>query len=270
MSEEIIKIQAEGDYHKYYIEIPNMVDDLHLSVYAFRLYAHLKRITWESGTCWKNARHLAEQCDMSVGSVANAKEELEKNHLIYTHLEAGAHGEFAGHVITLVNIWKQNYEKYFTASPDHQVIRTDHEVIRTCSPGDPINNKENNHQKKNRRERGRSAPPPAVDFSSLSVQEAGRIPEIQVFLAATGRFPGRPTYELVVREIREHGHKAEDLKVYYEAWCARGFRPQNLAWLTDWAASGSIPAGRGKESPPDAPRSAQPTREEMAKSLGLA
>jgi hypothetical protein len=34
---------------KYRIEIPNLIDDAGLSVYALRLYVHLKRVTGAEG-----------------------------------------------------------------------------------------------------------------------------------------------------------------------------------------------------------------------------
>lgn len=86
-----------------------------------------------------------------------------------------------------------------------------------------------------------AAPAAERDFDLLSPLEAGKIQEIKIFRDATGRFPGRPTYGVVVSEIRKHRHTAEYLHPFFVEWCARGYRPTNLGWLTDWAALGEIP-----------------------------
>lgn len=90
-------------------------------------------------------------------------------------------------------------------------------------------------------------PPPAVpeDYDSYTPRQALEVPEIQTFREATGRMPGRPTYGTIIKTIREHRFAADDLKPYWVEWNNRGFRPENLAWLLDWAVSGEIPAKNG-------------------------
>lgn len=90
-------------------------------------------------------------------------------------------------------------------------------------------------------------PPPAVpeDYDSYTPRQALEVPEIQTFREATGRMPGRPTYGTIIKTIREHSFAADDLKPYWREWNNRGFRPENLAWLLDWAVSGEIPPKNG-------------------------
>ena len=58
------------------LSIPVTIDDESLSPYAVRLYIHIKRACAESGACEEGVRLLAEACQMSVGAVRNARDEL--------------------------------------------------------------------------------------------------------------------------------------------------------------------------------------------------
>ena len=69
-------IKDEGDLRQYYFQVPNMIDDLGLSIFAFRLYGHLKRVAGDEGICYQSTRTLANNCKMSTASVSRAKREL--------------------------------------------------------------------------------------------------------------------------------------------------------------------------------------------------
>lgn len=107
------------------------------------------------------------------------------------------------------------------------------------------------------------------ELDELTPKEAERIPEIVVFRQATKRMPGRPTYRKVVETIRKYKLTVKMLKPYWEAWNERGFRPENLAWLTEWAVSGEIPrAGGGKDV--RAPAGGAPVKREIDQLLEAA
>jgi hypothetical protein len=109
-------------------------------------------------------------------------------------------------------------------------------------------------EEKRGRENAGAPPPPepadANDFDEMTPRQAERIPEIQTFNRATGRWPGRPTYRKVVETIRKHKLSVKTLKPYWEAWNERGYNPASLAWLTEWAVSGEIPKANGARSSP--------------------
>ena len=111
-TDERTRIEAEETPRKYFAMIPHLVDDLDLSVYAYRLYGHMRRVIGEShnGKCWQSTSTLAEHCKMSMGSVCKAKKELQKSGLIRVELETGRGTRY--HVITIVNIWRRNIERY--------------------------------------------------------------------------------------------------------------------------------------------------------------
>lgn len=135
-------ISDAGDLRKYYTQIPNMIDDLDLSMIAFRLYVHLKRVTGESGVCWQSSGTLAKACGMSTGAVSKAKLELALAGLIVItkkkdHLKAY-------HEIILVDIWRQNIEKYASLSQGDDSLSRG-EILpslgeRLPSPGETKNN----------------------------------------------------------------------------------------------------------------------------------
>ena len=82
------------------------------------------------------------------------------------------------------------------------------------------------------------------DFVNLTVQQADHLPELQIFQQATGRFPGCGQWETVWSTIRKMNGtgNAEYLRPFWLEWCARGYNVSGLAWLTDWAVSGTIPS----------------------------
>ena len=112
-------VKDDGDLRKYYAQIPNIVDDMNLSISAYRLYGHLKRVAGESGACWQSADALSKCCNMSHGSVTKSKQELLANNLITIENKPSKKGKNY-HFITLTDIWFQNIEKYKT--PAHEVI----------------------------------------------------------------------------------------------------------------------------------------------------
>lgn len=109
MTEQAMKI-VNGE-RKYFAIIPHIVDDMGLSVWAYRLYGHFRRVAGEDGgACWQSTRTLAEACKMSTGQVAKAKLELVEAGLITITNERGAHGDY--HVITIADVWALNMARY--------------------------------------------------------------------------------------------------------------------------------------------------------------
>lgn len=93
-------------------------------------------------------------------------------------------------------------------------------------------------------------PPPAPadpeNFEGMSVRQAETIKEIQLVVKATGWMPGKPVWRMVVETIRGYKLSEATVRECYTAWCARGFKRENIAWLTEWAVDG-IPPARGNE-----------------------
>lgn len=94
----------------YFTMIPNMVDDMALSVFAFRLYCHIRRVAGEGGACWQSTSTLADACRFSAGKVSEAKKELVEAGLI--QVETKTNKNFIYHHITIKDIWIANMAKY--------------------------------------------------------------------------------------------------------------------------------------------------------------
>ena len=102
------QIVDRGDLRSYRTEIPNIVDDMDLSLTAFRLYIHLKRVAGDTGASWEGVRRLADACRMSVGAVRSAKAELEAAGLITVEHGVGEQAD----TITINDIWLENMLRY--------------------------------------------------------------------------------------------------------------------------------------------------------------
>jgi hypothetical protein len=99
------------------------------------------------------------------------------------------------------------------------------------------------------------------DFVNLTVVEAMAIPEIRIFTESTGIHPGVGQLETIwqtIRDMRAAGKPvtADRLRPFYLAWTAKGWRGNNLDWLTEWAVDGKIPE-RQQTRPAGKSRNAQ-------------
>ena len=99
-----------SERRKYRTEIPNMIDDAGLSVYAIRLYVHIKRVAGDKGKCTQSTRTMAELCNMSVGSVSTAKKDLLDAALIRIRKVKVSKGY--SDEITIVDVWDENFDIY--------------------------------------------------------------------------------------------------------------------------------------------------------------
>lgn len=99
---------------------------------------------------------------------------------------------------------------------------------------------------------------PSIKDNGASALKASQVPELVLFRAVTGRYPARDTFEVVITNIQKVRARlgrdvtAGDLLPFWQKWRSNGWKPTNLAWLTDWAVSGSIP-GYSRPSQPATP-----------------
>jgi len=131
-------IVDDGDLRKYRIELPNLVDDLDLSPFAFRLYAHFKRVCGASpaGHCWQGTRELAAACRMSTGKISDAKKELEAAGLIEIGVRATPTGP--GDDVKIVDIWRRNFEAFSGGgTPSVHHMNASEESVQDMNTGGP-------------------------------------------------------------------------------------------------------------------------------------
>lgn len=103
----------------YHTQCPNLYDDSALSVYAFRLLFHIRRVAGDNGSCWEGARTLADKCRMSPGQVSKAKLELVKDGWIII-TRKNVRGGFVDDMRP-VDVWERNTQMYSKVS-DHTAI----------------------------------------------------------------------------------------------------------------------------------------------------
>jgi len=97
---------------RYFVMLPNLIDDLGLSVYAFRLYVHMRRVAGEDGKCWQSTTTLAERCKMSAHKVVDAKRELAEVGLITVTSVDRPGGGRPYHEVVMADVWPANMAKY--------------------------------------------------------------------------------------------------------------------------------------------------------------
>lgn len=103
----------------YYFQMPNIIDDLNLDPFAFRLYSHLKRVAGDHGKCFQSVTTMAEKCGMSRPSIIEAKKELLKPRkelngkaLIHIIKEKGGSDK-----ILIIDVWNENEKKFNQSTP---------------------------------------------------------------------------------------------------------------------------------------------------------
>lgn len=235
-----------GDPRRYFVQIPNMIDDLKLSPYAFRLYVHLKRVAGDNGQCWQSTKTLSEACNMSAGTVTKAKDELKENNLIrIAYVEHERPGR-AYHMITVEDIWLENSIKYGQSSrSDNQSSPRELYSSPSELQSSPHELKNNPIKKNQLRREGEFILEDGKDIFDLTPLEAMKVKEINVFRTATCRFPGHPQWRKVYQALHGKDYTVEKIRSTYEEWCNRGYKPENIGWL-DWLDDGIPERGTAK------------------------
>lgn len=235
--------------HRYRTEIPNLIDEMDLSVYAFRLYVRLKRVAGDSGRCFYSTRQLAEQCRMSVGAVSKAKQELIAADLIRIERD----GEWERDNITIVDLWPANFA-YFAqekepkpCSPHEQTPEKacsphEQDAPPLCSPHEQsvhhmntpvhhMNTKEEPYKERTikKEPKGKSAPSPDadVDFGGKALTPQ------QTMFAAICEAMGWDYRIVGLQDKQPVGELVSDLsKAGYTADDVRRFMVE--VWFKDW------------------------------------
>ncbi len=97
------QIKHDGDPKKYFVMLPNLVDDSDLNPFEFRLYVHYCRV----GNCWEATKTTARKCGMGVGTVSKHRKSLaKKGWIILT--EPDQSNPFDTVKIKVVDKWTEN------------------------------------------------------------------------------------------------------------------------------------------------------------------
>ena len=235
-NDELQKVVDASNERKYFTMIPNLVDDLGLSIQAFRLYFHLRRVAGEEGQCWQSTTTLSQACKTGRGSITRAKAELQAQGLIQITVEKSDRG-LPHHVITIVDIWPRNI-RYFISTPQVQISTPGEHISTTSGLKEELLKKnigrkiapENGkgQEKKDGKTRGSS-------LASFPVS-SNHHPNVELFKQVTGRYPSKT----ISPEIEGLGEiDKERLLACYGLWEKCGYNPMNIAgWLFDWYQHG--------------------------------
>jgi len=122
MNEEIRIADGSSD-RKYFTMIPNIVFEYPLTVYAFRVYSHIKKVAGENGVCFQTLRTIAGWCNISHPSVIRAIRELEKAGMIEVTKVTGKRGGFSHNEMTIIDLWQTNVDHFNLPDLDRNEAR---------------------------------------------------------------------------------------------------------------------------------------------------
>ena len=274
-------IADSGDLRKYRTELPNLIDDMDLSVYAFRLYVHLKRVAGQNGQCWQSTRTLATHCKMSVSKVSQSKQELIDAGLIM--VDAGDRTQGQSDTITICDIWGQNFVRYSSDQPVRDAntpVRVVTGGVRVVTGGvRVVEHKKEPYKKepyKKEPKEGESNSTRQLAHETVQAQPApapppkrrGRVTKdfIDPRKLIAGMIPaGQGTTPVEIhREFFDWSNPAEGLSRFNSqvvtdeikdldrwratcrAWAEKGYRGGNREGLQEWYRGGNQPAGKDK------------------------
>jgi len=103
-----------GD-HKYFSQIPHLLDDSELTAYEHRLYCHYKRVCSPNAVCYESVRTSALKCRLSATTVVRARNGLAAKGWITVELSGPGRGHTVS--VALADRWQENMGKYAKRTP---------------------------------------------------------------------------------------------------------------------------------------------------------
>ena len=252
MMADKVEIRDESDLRKYYSQIPHLIDDADMSVYAYRLYGHIKRVVGQTGECNQSTTTLARHCHMAMGSIKKAKEELAALGFIKIVVKKGKHGEFDQHIITITDVWAENMAKYSTCSP-HEQEHSPHEQDRSRSEQDRSPGELKNKDIKNKEVKNKEYQEGDADPHDLMARMVERL---------TGA-PVRPTDEKAIKQMVEEGVIEDDIRAALQWRKDNGYNPVcGAAQLLNGVLRNKRDRVQGANAKPGKPKQAAPAPDE--------
>lgn len=109
--------EQKADHH-FRTEIPNIVFDLDLDPYEFKIYAYIKKIGGDQGGCWKSKPNIAKECSISKRKVDDAVQKLSSpfDLLGGKSLITFIPRENNTSLLIINDIWRENGDKFRSES----------------------------------------------------------------------------------------------------------------------------------------------------------
>lgn len=89
---------------------------------------------------------------------------------------------------------------------------------------------------------------PALDFRSMSVMDAQKLPSLKLYKKAADFWPGSLVWELVHNEITKHNLTFKQINDAAVAWESRGFKRENVKGILEWAVNGVPKSSKGQDT----------------------
>jgi len=110
----------ESSLHRHRTELPNILFDLDLDPYEFRLYCHIKKIAGDGGSCWMSVTRLAKETKISVRKIQTIKKKLASGFsklgglpLIKVTKRKTDLGDPDTDLIQMLDLWRLNFQKAY-------------------------------------------------------------------------------------------------------------------------------------------------------------
>jgi hypothetical protein len=214
------------------------------------LYMHIiDRADWETGIAydWRDAEEAA-QMSMPVDTLRYQRQKLER--MDYIHCRQKQRGQDIA-----IMEWK-NPRDYGSETKNPR-IQGSNELPPSEIQGDNQGlNQGLNHLPGQIKtptyssdSSSKSGTPRPLDFKNMTVSQARQVPTIKLYIEATEQFPASVLWETLHNTITEKALTFEQLRSAAIAWIGKGYRPENVTGILEWAING-IPAN-GKAQQPD-------------------
>lgn len=116
-SDQEFQVKDHSSLHAYRTEIPNIIDELNLDPYAYRLYCYYKKVAGDSGACFQKKKTIEEKTGMSTTVIKDRTkilaapfEELGGKPLIKVTSRKGTDGNNLPTLIEVEDIWPENFK----------------------------------------------------------------------------------------------------------------------------------------------------------------
>lgn len=133
--------------------------------------------------------------------------------------------------------------------PDDDFLHV--ENLQIENRGQVLKTLSNNEIKREREEKKEK--PLSLDFSTMTVMEAQKLPTLRLYKKAADFFPGSLVWEFVHNEITKHALTYEKIHEAAVAWDLRGFKRENVKGVLEWSINGVPKDTKGQAVQQSAP-----------------
>jgi hypothetical protein len=142
-TEDRTQVEDKSGDRRYFTMIPNMLWEIGLTYHDREMYAFLKRIAGDHGTCWRSMRTLARESGLSLGQIEKSREILEAAGLITCDKRKRPEGGWSTWHISIVDVWKRNLEIMLAKRSQYEQIGDEsvHTANESVHPTDTMGEK---------------------------------------------------------------------------------------------------------------------------------